>query len=1045
MAYRDSEDVPGSGAAASLSTLPNPHFITPTKSSRARTSSRSSRGSRRSRRSVTPPGPDSSPPPVPSEKPDRPSKRFSRDIALDESVSVLDPRRFTPTLHANLVSEILALRRDQEEKLKFIENLETSLQATREEHESLQTRFSETSKESRSIKRQLALLEGGTSSALGELSRERDEAVDAITDTKKRLETVQKRVRTQEEDSRRTHEQWAKEKDEWEEERRKYERQLHVADSRLKLILEEVANFQAAQLNGQSNGNETESEDVNKDNDSASMRTMSITNSIRYSVVPTKANGNTLADELDLNDDDEYDTETDGRHSVASMYRHGRKESRESILSKTAPMGFHHRRNLSNDSPVRGSPVRGSPMRGSVASLVYNRMFMNQPVMERIERGIQEQDEIQAVAKPEYKDTGVQFSPPPSPKLTPAKPSAPQSTLKSEKSLEAEATPTRGEWEANQSRKRVHLNKPTQSPTPTPPEPPVEPKVMVAAGSQTVEPPSPPQTPAPELQIVSLPSVEVEPSGADMVFSGMQTDVETTRRSRSLEPPIPSISIHPPTSRSATPQELRLPEYTKDVGCQVSILEPVPTRSTAVQTEEIRVDTRLDKLPAHLHPSAICSRPVTPNPKVDALAAVEDGKSLAPAADILPPRNPRRLTVKQSFLDDLPSSPSVSPVLIDMETQDNYPGNNDDGPLSAQKAPIRRPPRLSSLFAGFDGAASSDDDLADGSDSEFRTALSPPRSNRLSGHKQRESDATLSTLDGVPSVIKDTRSTVKTASTTVYSSFKLGDRDSFTHKPSAAKLQTARPGTMRKNALIQSGIATHQNGRQSPGTMEVQDPPFPIPTRASSRKPPTSYSNPSDGPPSPTGLGDGYYRRGARATYRRNSIRKSRSAAAMTRTQRRRQGSRSPPPMSPSTEAPESPRLPPLPTNDITTPRRDRVAPRYRSHRYQPSTTTANTEQTNMGSVGSSQQSSTVVDAIAQTMVGEWMFKYVRRRKSFGMGDTKAEESSNDRHKRWVWLAPYERAILWSSKQPSSGSALMGKSGRKRKFSIPRHVVWTGN
>jgi hypothetical protein len=82
----------------------------------------------------------------------------------------------------------------------------------------------------------------------------------------------------------------------------------------------------------------------------------------------------------------------------------------------------------------------------------------------------------------------------------------------------------------------------------------------------------------------------------------------------------------------------------------------------------------------------------------------------------------------------------------------------------------------------------------------------------------------------------------------------------------------------------------------------------------------------------------------------------------------------------------------------------------------------------------SSNQSTNVVDAIAQTMVGEWMFKYVRRRKSFGVGEAAGkDETSGDRHKRWVWLAPYERAILWSSKQPASGSALMGKSGRKRR------------
>ncbi|KAK8044302.1 hypothetical protein PG993_004326 [Apiospora rasikravindrae] len=159
----------------------------------------------------------------------------------------------------------------------------------------------------------------------------------------------------------------------------------------------------------------------------------------------------------------------------------------------------------------------------------------------------------------------------------------------------------------------------------------------------------------------------------------------------------------------------------------------------------------------------------------------------------------------------------------------------------------------------------------------------------------------------------------------------------------------------------------------------------------------------------------------------------------MPRNARNRRRGSSPPPMSPSEEAPKSPGLPPLPKNDITTPQKGRGygTGRYRGHRSQPSTTTANTantantDNTNFGSVGSGPQASGVVDAIAQTMVGEWMFKYVRRRKSFGMADTKADETSNDRHKRWVWLAPYERAILWSSKQPSSGSALMGKSGRK--------------
>jgi hypothetical protein len=84
------------------------------------------------------------------------------------------------------------------------------------------------------------------------------------------------------------------------------------------------------------------------------------------------------------------------------------------------------------------------------------------------------------------------------------------------------------------------------------------------------------------------------------------------------------------------------------------------------------------------------------------------------------------------------------------------------------------------------------------------------------------------------------------------------------------------------------------------------------------------------------------------------------------------------------------------------------------------------------------------VDAIASTMVGEWMWKYIRKRKSFGVAedfpvleDGSINTSSHgSRHKRWVWLSPYERTIMWDSKQPSSGTALLGKKGRKRKSSI---------
>jgi len=84
-----------------------------------------------------------------------------------------------------------------------------------------------------------------------------------------------------------------------------------------------------------------------------------------------------------------------------------------------------------------------------------------------------------------------------------------------------------------------------------------------------------------------------------------------------------------------------------------------------------------------------------------------------------------------------------------------------------------------------------------------------------------------------------------------------------------------------------------------------------------------------------------------------------------------------------------------------------------------------------------------LIDAIAATMVGEWMWKYVRKRKSFGIGEDTSDfpqpgqkpatsgTNHGTRHKRWVWLSPYERTIMWDSKQPTSGTALLGKKGRK--------------
>ena len=912
-----------------------------------------------------------------------------------------------------------------------------------------------TGKESRSLKRQLALLEGGTSSALSELARERDEAVDTANDIRRRLDTAQKKIRSQEEDSDRAHELYGRDKDNWEEEKRKYERRIHVAEGRLKTVLDEVAAYQASHQNVQQQP-ENEVEDGSRDpvhghgSDTASVRTMSMTNSIRFSMLNgpngfggTKLNGVSLADELDLDDDEDPQTDQDGGHdgreSVLSL-RHKRNQSRESMISR-------HRRNQSIESLMRpGSVARG-------------RMLANQAVLERLEGGIMEDDETVPPVKVEYIDTGVQYSPPPSPKIQPIETvtaiepiTVNGFTGKMDSPSEPEQPPREWEIEANQRRKRVHASPPLL----------IEPQSnfsMVSAASQTLEDPlSPPRTPVSPTR--PPPQPPINDCVRVMVSISTQTDLPELQSPRRAAPPppipIPQIQLHPPNSAPATPRESLLPQHSKDVGCQVSMQLPVPSRSVSVQTEEIRVDKRLNFLPPHLQPSAISSKPPSPEPPT-----VEEVKRFSPIPGNLPPRNPRRVKSRTSLEQEIPSSPPQFPV---PETRDAYPGNNDNGPLTKDKGSIRRPHRISSLFAGFDNVSSDDaEDFADAdmSDNDYRTALSAPKPQSASfkGRKRVSSGPTsvpenIELAESKPPPPKSSMRQINNSDVNV--EYTLPEPQGLPQRNGKSAVRqldkpltlvtTARPGTMRRAALIQSGVVAHQGRSRSPSLPDpVKEPPFPIPTRASSRRPPISASAPSDGNRSPTwGRGSG------RGHYRAGSIRKVRSAAALPRGGRsyRRHGSRSPPPMSASTEAPESPQLPPMPSNEITTPgyMKETGSSRYRTHRQQPSANTANTANTaytantanttytGSGSVGSSNQATSVVDAIAQTMVGEWMFKYVRRRKSFGVPEASGPEGDNGngvRHKRWVWLAPYERAVMWSSKQPTSGSALLGKSGRK--------------
>lgn len=978
--------------------------------------------SRHSHRRDSSPGPSSSPPSLPLQhfSPDDHEHAID-DVVNDDTISPLDPRRFTPTLHASLVSEILSLRRELESKNKAIDALEASLEDTRAENEALNESLSKHTKENRSLKRQMQLLEGGTLSALSDLAKERDEAVENITDVRKRLEQTQKRARTQEEQVERTQMLWDRDKQAWESERRNWERKVHVMENRLKMVLNEVAAAQAAGAfrkpqEGGDNNDPGRDTITTRGSDTTSVRSSrrraSTTsesthdeelpyNSGRFSSMSfvnghgVKPDGLNLAEELAFDEEDEEEEEFAEQHEELPEERE-RPTSVQSQLSYTMAL--------------KARKILGLSLDGSVdhpaASDVLEQTRPSDHIEEYGNGKLTEERQL------DYRDIGVQYSPPPSPQLPPQSEPSQDLPASEEKVEESAAVP------ASRGYQTVDSGTLTM------------PVAMVSSSCQTVDLPSPPRTPEPTEPAEPTPVI----SQVNMTSSSTQTDpviISTEEEQKASEAPkepqfavpIPTIAIHPPGSEPSSPRSsVVLPPHTKSVSCQTDLPLSKNVRSVSMQTEEIRIDKRPVKLPASLLPSAILDRPT------DKSESQEITMPFAP-----PPRSPKRAPPKPPSAGE-----GASKTLKGKQPErvQAYPGNNDNGPLADNdRSDIRRPFRSSSLFAGFDD----EEEQGSGFFSDDELYNRPMASYSLKSGKM----VPRSSLDEKPirEVDEPDEAPVSNQSRT----------GSIRRPPRGSKMaSTSKEPDIRRAALISNGAAAHQKSRprspsepsiDSAGSTGAARPPFPVPVRLSSRKVPTSAS---EGAQSPTPYSNRNERPGRRIT-RQPTLRKVRSAAAISKAnQSERPGSRSPPAMSTSSYAPDSPKLPPMPHDDVTAPRGKR------SVKKQPSTRTGSSVYSHSRdeSTPSSVQPTSVVDAIAQTMVGEWMYKYVRRRKSFGVSDSKdswehgksTEEvsanitSNGVRHKRWVWLAPYERAVMWSSKQPTSGTALLGKSGRKCEY-----------
>lgn len=972
--------------------------------------------------------PQTTPPPVHTEEQD-PARRRKRGSCesvstVDESLPLSDPRRFTPTLHASLVSEILSLRRDLEARTSDVDRLEQRYHDAQLQNESLNNQLLAANRDTRQVKRQMHILEGGTLSAIDELAKERDEARQTINDLRALIDDSQRDAKHNETRVYEVQERWQKDQQMWNDEKRSLEHKIHVAEGRLRVVLGEVAKLQLHSSEqshepprrSQSRQSLTDSPRKQKPSSYGNRRQSMNSNASdqlngRSSVMSfTHANATNLADELDLeNIEEDYASQPDEPEPRSAEYKldeNTRPGSRISLKARK----------------ILGMPIDLNDLE-------------NRSRLGEFHADSADDLDLFTSARLPYVDSASQYSRPASPSKafrlsgygsTPV----PRSRFSTDTARFSRAlsvtSPTSvafsndtcdNAWEES-----LH-NRP----------------IMVSSACQTLEQlPSIPIVPSEEKGTTLEPIVETvetreiavqtEFMSAGVSATHKRTDTITSTGSDLL---IPSITIVPPTSRPMTPEDtsVKLPPRTKSASCQVETHALCHYNSVSMQTEDIRIDKR-NLAPPH---------PLVPPPPVPNPVLLRSAKLVSVPRRSMP-------TAANSSMRRTVSAQVLPPI-------------NDDGPLSdASRTEMARPVRSSSMFAGFDDLDSVDAEEDVFQDEEFYNR--PTTRLILSHGKLVTSSQPLDNIEESGAVAAGKRmalSNITLSEDGVSSEPPHLDRDdeeleyAKTRRPPPMKqvkrVASAQSGNLRKTALVSSGTSVHasKNSLSSLASNDtLKGPPVSIPVRYSSARVGKSAS---DGGRRSRGSSNTSPTRHVRKA-RKSSLRKTRSGPAISpsgRTATSRARSRTPPidnrvsivPDMPQFYMPESQSQGPVPSN---------YAASYEPNPPQSSIiTSAHPESVKIEEPSSDRlavQQTTVVDAIAQTMIGEWMFKYVRRRKSFGKPEKEwdlnksVDELSNGgsngvRHKRWVWLAPYERCVMWSNKQPVDGTSLLGKSGRK--------------
>ncbi|KAI6841656.1 hypothetical protein KC342_g2192 [Hortaea werneckii] len=1042
-----------------------------------------------------------SPPPLP------PESTEITERSREGKYSALDPRRFTPTLHASLVSEILNLRRELDSKNSLVENLETSLASTKTENETLTESVSHHVKEAKKARVQVEQMEKGTYEAVQDLVRERDAARQAADDMQAKLDLASRKARTQDEDAVRTQDIWDNEKESWEKERRQLERRVHITESRLRTIVDEMTAQQAVSgaqegdipdehtLKDSGLGNDSDTASIastppvkhRRNTSSVSYRTQSLRNSIstRASAATPdlhgRPSGYTLADELDIDEEDEYDLDDFEHADEAFDYPEPKRRtiihSRDASLS--AELDAKAKRVLGlTEEPVSPSKACGqSPTR----TQSHNASLDSAAPVELSRSSTGPMPTLPALTTPqhiprtnqvEYKDNGCQPSPPPSPPKTRS-----QGTLTD--ALEIPAI------------KVAEPQIPEESMT-TPSAHGVAAKRALSVATRitaSTSPISPPETPVVDEAAWGGKRQESTP-GMSYTSTATQTEWDSKERPQSipsskrdsLQPPmlVPSIAIHPPSSRPPSPRSYVLPPGTKNASTQAYV--PWAGCDAAVQTEPIRIDQRLRRAPSHLHLAK------------SAELATTAGLVQRPHSSLLPsPSLPERLPAPPPTLrrksppanhaaghsdEGFPASHSTVSSPMSNTTQSNFSSPEDipiRGPKAKRNLPLKAlplpKPTLAPAHQDRDSRGETMNEGPLNRSSQYGVTRPQQRAPQLLDIDQdsdtSEYDDQLSEVD-----FDDLTGSIPAFSRAPQGRFGLSeppkavpeDKEiSPDRRPGTAESFGAAPppsiSSSRANSqqVPQRPTAKHTSRKdfrsRSPSFGSMAStyssasaaPPYPIPTRSSSRVIPTAHSEGSGSPTPYYGneiFGRGGHRSSRARHVQHNSLRKVQSAAVMrqgpgrTRTspQKPRRRRKSPDLTPVQSMAFDNPAPTKFPIPELPTPMQGNQGFDLVKGSVD---LTARPSTSGTAENGSASGETSLVDAIAATMVGEWMWKYIRKRKSFGIteggGDPAGDHMNTHgtRHKRWVWLSPYERTIMWDTKQPTSGTALLGKKGRK--------------